>query len=798
MNKNKAFFTLIIIICLGFLTTTHFLEAVTFRADATFDPGDFKNGLAKASPTIFAVQSDGKILVGGDFSSYDNNDAAYLIRMNTDASYDSTFVLDGSGLEGKVEAIAIQSDGKILVGGWFTTYNSSSSPYIVRLNSDGSPDTTFDQTGSGLAGGNYIDDIEIQSDGKILAKGDFTSYNGTAAQNIIRLNADGSHDTSFTSGLTSGNTVDGIELQSDDSIIIFGGSGVYAGTNFKLARLSSDGSIDGTFTTPNGLDDDVSDVVILDDDSIITAGAYTEYDGEAVGNLLKFSEDGELDSSYATNADGFGGGSEYPANISKLSGSTILANGAFNDFNGLTAYRRVMTFSSDGTANYYHTFGSAGTPTITHAAQLSDGGYLFIGTFSLSEFGSPAVQGFAKVVPATTTPGISRVFASSSPTTSEGDSAGLLHIFINSIPDSDVTVTFSSDGQATTSVESVCFNSDGSSGCTLWSSYATTTVTVVDDVINEDDTHTGEITYTVSSSDGNYSALTLATTTVSISDNDEPGLLLNNSATTSTSSTNLSEDTLATGSVGIRINPQPSSDVEVSCSINTAQATIQSPSFPITFTNVTYSATQTVSVVPVADGILEPGLQRAIVTCTASSSDSDFNGLSNIFYFEIDDDEEAIQQQVGRSSSGSRSSISAGSRSSNQLSDVISILENASLSASLSEVLALLREFYTVQASDQAIPSSSDAADSSRCFATNLTSGSSGVEVSRVQQFLKEQGFFTYPSITQFFGPVTRQAVADFQNAHALDILTPLGLTQGTGNWFGGTRAFANTLAGCN
>ncbi|MGD0728209.1 MAG: delta-60 repeat domain-containing protein, partial [Spirochaetia bacterium] len=84
-----------------------------------------------------------------------------------------------------VNAVAMQSDGKILIGGWFTTYNGASRGSVARLNSDGSLDTGFLATGAGA--NNYVNSIAVQSDGKVLIGGGFITYNGTSREYTARL-----------------------------------------------------------------------------------------------------------------------------------------------------------------------------------------------------------------------------------------------------------------------------------------------------------------------------------------------------------------------------------------------------------------------------------------------------------------------------------------------------------------------------------------------------------------------------------------------------------------------------------
>jgi uncharacterized delta-60 repeat protein len=138
-----------------------------------------------------ALQPNGKILVGGFFTDYNGTAATRIIRLNADGTVDGTFVY-GTGFNSTVQAITVQSDGKIFVGGGFTDYNGTTATRIIRLNPNGSIDGTF-VYGTGF--NNFIYSIEIQSDGKILVGGDFTTYQGDTYNRIIRLNPDGSTNT---------------------------------------------------------------------------------------------------------------------------------------------------------------------------------------------------------------------------------------------------------------------------------------------------------------------------------------------------------------------------------------------------------------------------------------------------------------------------------------------------------------------------------------------------------------------------------------------------------------------------
>ena len=197
----------------------------SFAYGSGFDGGDVLS---------IAIQS-GKIVVGGEFTSYNGTSADRIIRLNSDGSIDTSFVY-GTGFDGDIYSIVIQNDSKVLVGGQFATYNGTPANRIIRLNSDGSIDTSF-VIGTGFD--SDVDSIVIQSDGKILVGGSFTDYNGTPANYIIRLNSDGSVDTSFVYGTGFNGYAKSVAIQSDGKIVVGGQFQSYNGTSANyIIRLT--------------------------------------------------------------------------------------------------------------------------------------------------------------------------------------------------------------------------------------------------------------------------------------------------------------------------------------------------------------------------------------------------------------------------------------------------------------------------------------------------------------------------------------------------------------------------------
>jgi uncharacterized delta-60 repeat protein len=173
--------------------------------------------------------------VGGDFTKYNGIETSYLVRLNSDGSLDNTFSQEGIGLlNNSVNTIGLQSDGKILIAGYFT-YNEIDGIRIARLNSDGSLDETFSQTGTGLNGS--VKSIVIQPNGKILVAGYFISYNGVARSHIARLNSDGSLDTTFSQeGTGLNDDAYSIELQPNGKILVAGYFSSYNGVERKYVE----------------------------------------------------------------------------------------------------------------------------------------------------------------------------------------------------------------------------------------------------------------------------------------------------------------------------------------------------------------------------------------------------------------------------------------------------------------------------------------------------------------------------------------------------------------------------------
>jgi len=239
-----------------------------------------------------AVQEDGKIVVGGGFTSYNGNASSpdYLLRLNADGTEDTTFSANaGTGLNQQVSALAVQSDGKILIGGHFTSYNGSGtiSDYIARLNADGTIDTTFN-TNVGTSFDSYLEYLTLQPDGKILASGWFENFQGNDTTNgIARLNADGTSDTAFNAnvGTEGGSGFMGMAVQKDGKILAGGWFESYNNNGsapHHFMGINADGTEDTTFSANagEGVYDWIEAVAVDSQGRVLVGGWFTKYAGK--------------------------------------------------------------------------------------------------------------------------------------------------------------------------------------------------------------------------------------------------------------------------------------------------------------------------------------------------------------------------------------------------------------------------------------------------------------------------------------------------------------------------------------
>ncbi len=309
--------------------------------DADFDVGTGVNNRVQ----MIATQSDGKILIAGYFTLYNGTAINRIARLNSDASLDTSFNL-GTGANLPVFALTIQNDGKILIGGQFTSFNGTAINRIARINEDGSLDDTFDP---GLAANFPVETISVQNDGKIIVVGGFTIFNGISRNRVVRLNSDGSVDDSFNPGIGANAWIYSCSIQSDGKIILGGEFTSFNGIERnRIVRLNNDGSLDNDFVSGTGSNDWVYRTLIQSDDKIIIGGPFTSFNGISRSRIARLNSDGSLDNLFDPGTGTSNNGAlNWVFTISIQNDEKIFIGGAFISYNGTTRNNIARIFSED-------------------------------------------------------------------------------------------------------------------------------------------------------------------------------------------------------------------------------------------------------------------------------------------------------------------------------------------------------------------------------------------------------------------------------------------------------------------
>ena len=269
-----------------------------------------------------AVQGDGKILLGGGFRTINGQSRSGIARLNADGSLeDLTTFNSGTGVDGRVYAVIVQADGKILLGGTFTQVDGQPRNGIARLEANGTVESTatFDP-GTGARGTHSpgiihgVFSIAVQRDGKILLGGDFTEVNGLPRGGIARLNADGTLEDTATFDPGAGatgwpNRVFCVALQPDGKIVLGGQFRAVAGRpRSSIARLLADGSLESreTFNPGSGADGFFPSVLsraLQADGKILVGGVYDKMGGRRRHSIARLHADGTVESIATFNPD---------------------------------------------------------------------------------------------------------------------------------------------------------------------------------------------------------------------------------------------------------------------------------------------------------------------------------------------------------------------------------------------------------------------------------------------------------------------------------------------------------------
>jgi uncharacterized delta-60 repeat protein len=338
-------------------------------AQTALPPGGLDTPFSpQADDTVYAVvvQPGNKILVGGNFTHINNTSRNYLARLNPDGSIDGSFTYL-AGADNAVRALALQSDGRILVGGDFNSINGMNWAKIARLNMDGSVDSTFSQ----LSGANARVNLVAPWGGQVLVGGSFTKVNGVTRDYFARLTADGSLDANFNPSFNS--DVYSAVVLPDSKILVGGDFTTLNGQPQKyLARLNSDGSPDATFT--GSADLTVYSIVMQSGGRVVLGGLFGRVYNVYHSGLARLNSDGTLDSLFTAGTSG----SVYSLIVQ--SNDQIVVAGRFNSVNNVTR-DNLARLNANGLLDADFDAGQGPNYTVRSLALQDDGKILFGGDF---------------------------------------------------------------------------------------------------------------------------------------------------------------------------------------------------------------------------------------------------------------------------------------------------------------------------------------------------------------------------------------------------------------------------------
>jgi uncharacterized delta-60 repeat protein len=385
MRKSYLVRTIILAgsLLLQLSTLCFYARGAAGDVDPSFDPGSGINGPVYS----LVVQPDGKVIIGGQFTTVNGLLRANLARLNADGSGDTTFD-PGLIVKGPVSSVALHVSNKVLFAasfGSFTEPYSYEDYQVARLNSDGSLDNyAFFQRPWEERYGGDINSIFVQSNGKVMLGGYFLVEGPDGAgggalypyPRITRINADGSEDGSFEYGynLDYGGSIESVAVQPDGKVLV--GGGFFIGTNFcTFARLNTDGSMDNGFS-PNVVNGVLS-IALQSDGKVLVGGYIYTVNGTYLSGIARLNANGSLDSSFnpGTGANGL------VRSIAVQPDGKVLIGGDFTTFNGPNR-NHIARLNANGSLDLSFNPGTGANGNVSSIALQPDGNILIGGDFT--------------------------------------------------------------------------------------------------------------------------------------------------------------------------------------------------------------------------------------------------------------------------------------------------------------------------------------------------------------------------------------------------------------------------------
>jgi uncharacterized delta-60 repeat protein len=365
----------------GVDATTNVFTVVVQTAPGTVDPT--LSTTVDTAVNAVAVQADGKILLGGTFTMVNGTARNRVARLLADGALDTTF---NPGADGTVNAIVVGTDGAIYLAGAFTTVAGTGRLGLAKLLPDGTLDATFTTESSTSGAAGLVLCLALQADGRLLAGGQFSSgLTGGSAPYLARLNLNGTVDSAFNPVVD--NSILTIQPQPDGKLVVSGVFTTVGGQpRARLARLNADGTLDASFTAD--ADNNVVALALAADGKMWLGGAFVNVGGQARARLARLLPNGSVDAGFNPGADG------VVRTLAAQADGRVLIGGAFTTVGGQSR-SRLARLMADGSVD--PTFRADANNTVNGLGVSRDGRVVAVGNFT-SVDGQPNTTRVARLL----------------------------------------------------------------------------------------------------------------------------------------------------------------------------------------------------------------------------------------------------------------------------------------------------------------------------------------------------------------------------------------------------------------
>lgn len=331
-----------------------------------------------------ALQTNGQVLIGGLFTAVAVGGATVtnIARLNPDGTLDATFNPGTAADFGYVSAIAVQKDGKVVIGGSFASSTAAVPSNLARLNTNGTADSSFNPN---LWLDDAVNAAVVQEDGRILFGGAFQIVEGYSRRNIARLESSGVVDTGFDACVasSSGSGATALVLLGDGKILMSGGNFIFSAGAYRIgvARLNANGDLDASYPPRSGLNANgiAYTMVGLSDGQALLGGSFTTYDVWSRNGIVRLTPEGNADLDFNPGT-GINAAAIVYA-VALQTGGKMLLGGSFTSFNGQTR-NRLVRLNANGSVDASFDPGSGPNDSVGALAVQADGRILVAGKFS--------------------------------------------------------------------------------------------------------------------------------------------------------------------------------------------------------------------------------------------------------------------------------------------------------------------------------------------------------------------------------------------------------------------------------